>query len=233
MLFDLQGRGRKNVVRVIYLGLAILMGGGLVLFGIGTGGPGGLFDAFTGQGADTTSIVSESQKRAEAAVRRDPQNAAAWAQLARARYISASTGTGFDETQGIFTEQGRRALEGAAQAWRRYLALEPARPDVNVAGLMAQAYSPAGLDQPELAADTVEIITEQDPSASAFVQLAQFAYLAGQMRKGDLAAEKAIELSPRATRRSVERQLETFRRQVTQEAIERAVQDGAVSTPSG
>ena len=34
MLFDLRGRGRRRTVQVIYLSLAILMGGGLVLFGI-------------------------------------------------------------------------------------------------------------------------------------------------------------------------------------------------------
>ena len=31
MLFDLRGRGRRRTVRVIYTGLAVLMGVGLVL----------------------------------------------------------------------------------------------------------------------------------------------------------------------------------------------------------
>ena len=48
MLFDLQGP-RKTFVKVIYLGLAILMAGGLVLFGIGSNNaPGGLADVFGG-----------------------------------------------------------------------------------------------------------------------------------------------------------------------------------------
>ena len=47
MLFDLRGRGRRRTVQVIYLSLAILMGGGLVLFGIGSSSSGGLFDAFS------------------------------------------------------------------------------------------------------------------------------------------------------------------------------------------
>ena len=34
MLFDLKGK-RKRLVQVVYLGLAILFGGGLVLFGVG------------------------------------------------------------------------------------------------------------------------------------------------------------------------------------------------------
>ena len=43
MLFDLRGKGRRRAVRVIYIGLALLMGVGLVGFGIGGGfGGGGL-----------------------------------------------------------------------------------------------------------------------------------------------------------------------------------------------
>ena len=47
MLFDLRGRGRRRTVQVIYLSLALLMGGGLVLFGIGSDQSGGLVDAFS------------------------------------------------------------------------------------------------------------------------------------------------------------------------------------------
>ena len=49
MLFDLRGRGRRRTVQSIYLGLAILMGGGLVLFGIGGTSSGGLLDAIKEQ----------------------------------------------------------------------------------------------------------------------------------------------------------------------------------------
>ena len=51
MLFDLRGRGRRRTVKFVYITLAVLMGGGLVLFGIGGGGAtqGGLVDAITSQ----------------------------------------------------------------------------------------------------------------------------------------------------------------------------------------
>ena len=47
MLFDLRGSGRRRTVKIVYITLAFLMGGGLILFGIGGGGalPGGLVDA--------------------------------------------------------------------------------------------------------------------------------------------------------------------------------------------
>ena len=57
MLFDLRGSGRRRTVKIVYITLAFLMGGGLVLFGIGGGGgiSGGLVDAITERsgGGDT------------------------------------------------------------------------------------------------------------------------------------------------------------------------------------
>ena len=47
MLFDLQGK-RRRVVQATYLTLAVLMGGGLVLFGVGSDVSGGIFDIFSG-----------------------------------------------------------------------------------------------------------------------------------------------------------------------------------------
>ena len=54
MLFDLRSRGRRRTVQVVYLGLAILFGGGLILFGVGTGSGGGLLNAFTGNGSSSS-----------------------------------------------------------------------------------------------------------------------------------------------------------------------------------
>ncbi len=68
MLFDLRGRGRRRTVQAIYLGLALLMGGGLVLFGVGAGnGFGGLLNAFNGNGSSSGAqkqVVSSQEKAA-------------------------------------------------------------------------------------------------------------------------------------------------------------------------
>ena len=68
MLFDLRGR-RRRAVQATYLTLAVLMGGGLVLFGIGGDVSGGLFDAFSGNSSNTTdnSQLDEAHRRAEEA----------------------------------------------------------------------------------------------------------------------------------------------------------------------
>lgn len=233
MLFDLQSRGRKNVVRVIYLWLAILLGGGLVLFGIGTGiEGGGIVDIFN-SGEDTSAQVSRAETRANRAVRQNPDDPQAWADLARARYQTAGLGSNYDSATNTFTASGREKLETAVAAWQRYLALEPERPDPTLARLMAGAYAETGLNQPAEAAAAMEIVTEEQPSAAAYGALAQYAYLADQMRKGDLAAAKAVELAPEAQKRLVRRQLADVKRQILQQQIEEAVQQGAVETSPG
>lgn len=234
MLFDLQSRGRRTAVKIVYLALAVLIGGGLVLFGVGTGtGGGGLVDIFTDDGTDTSSQVNESEKRANRLVRANPQDPTAWAELARARFLTAGQGDNFNEAEGLFTDQGVAKLDSASQAWERYLALEPRRFDANVARLMAQAYAPGALDRPADAATALEIVTEEDPSAAAFSQLAQFAYLAGQERKGDLAAAEAVRLAPEAQKRTVRLQLERAKRDIVQQQLEEAIQRGDIGADDG
>ena len=58
---------------------------------------------------------------------------------------------------------------------------------------MVQAFG--ALNQPDKAAAAQEVITDARPTASTFTQLAVFAYQAGQTRKGDLAKDKALELT--------------------------------------
>jgi hypothetical protein len=231
MLFDLQSRGRKNFVKVIYLGLAILMGGGLILFGIGTGtGGGGLFDVFSGGSSSTSAQVSSAETRAARAVRVHPQDPQAWAALTRARYQTAGLGENYDQATNTFTDSGRSKLESAVVAWQRYLKLDPQRPDVTLARLMAQAYSEAGLDQPAQAASALEIVTEQQPSAAAYAQLAQYAYLALQLRKGDLATAKAVQLAPSAQQRLLRTQLANIKRQAVQQQTQGAAQQSGADS---
>jgi hypothetical protein len=234
MLFDLERRGRKNFIRFIYLSLALLLGGGLVLFGIGTGLPGsGLVDVFSGSGTDATVQVTAEEKRAKRATERNPRDVEAWADLTRARFQTAGFGGNYDETQQVFTDSGREKLAQAATAWQHYLRLDPDPLDVGLARLMANAYGPTGLNQPALATEALEVVTEAEPSAAAFGQLAQFAYLANQMRKGDLAASRAVELSPEAQRRTVRRQLASIRRQIFDRQVRDAVERGALRPQDG
>src|SRR4051794_12552671 len=134
MLFDLRGRGRRRTVQAIYLTLAVLMGGGLVLFGIGGSVSGGLFDAvgLTGGGGSGSSANEQLQKQEKAAVRRarlNPHDETALITLTRVRYQQAGQGDNFDQESGAFKSGGRKELSQAAQSWSSYLALEPKQPD--------------------------------------------------------------------------------------------------------
>ena len=213
MLFDLRGAGRQRVVKVVYITLAVLMGGGLVLFGIGGDVSGGLVDAITERNSssdDGSDRFEQRETRMVARVRANPRDAAAYAELARVRTQLASTGDNYDAATNAYTAGGRAELRQAAQAWERHLALEPDKPDDRVASLMVQAYGTLG--QPDEAATAQEVITDVRPSAATFSQLAVFAYAAGQSRKGDLARSRALELTPKDEREALKGQLDEARK---------------------
>ncbi|MGH2896032.1 MAG: hypothetical protein ACRDPM_22565 [Solirubrobacteraceae bacterium] len=212
MLFDLRSRGRRRTVRAVYLGLAVLMGGGLVLFGVGTGsGIGGLLNAFTGSGSNNQgSIISSAEKTALKQTQKNPSDPAAWGALETARYQNASS-SGFDTATNTYTEAGKKELAKATDAWQKYVALAKS-PANNLAIFAGNAY--ATLGQYASAASAWEAATEADPSAvKSFECLAMTAYAAQQTRKGDLAAAKAVSLVPKASRKALTSQIDLAKTQ--------------------
>lgn len=232
MLFDLRGRGRRRTVQVIYLGLAVLMGSGLVLLGIGgSNNGGGLLDAFTGgDSAPDTGIFGERRKAIEKRVQANRKDAPAWAALARARYQEASAAGGVDAT-GNFNADGRAQLREADRAWKHYLALEPPKPDATVAVIMAQVYGPAGLQRPADAVAAQEIVADTRQDLGSYLQLASFAYAANQTRKGDLAGDKAVALATKDQKAQIKTQVEALKAQAAQAAVQAA--KGASPPPGG
>jgi hypothetical protein len=213
MLFDLRGRGRRRTVQAIYLSLAVLMGGGLVFFGIGGEVSGGLLDGLglTGQGGSQTSsseLLEKQEKRLVQRVRANAKDAPAWAALTRVRFQQAGQGDNYSQETGAFTDSGKRALAQAEAAWDRYLALEPPKPDDQVAPLMVQAFSPLALNKADKGVVAAEIVSDARPSSQSYYQLALYAYEARQTRKGDLAARKAVELAPPDQRAAVKAQVD-------------------------
>ncbi len=209
MLFDLRGRGRRRTVQVFYVFLAIIMGGGLVFLGIGTGNDfGSVFDALGGSGSGSGDVFATQEKNAEKRLKVNPNDSAAWATLARARVQQATQGESVDQKTGQLTRKGREKLQDASTAWQRYLALNPAKPDSALASLMVEAYGEAALNDPAKGVRAAEIVTESRPSAQGFFQLAVFAYAAKDKRRGDLAAAKTLELTPPARKTETKLRLE-------------------------
>jgi hypothetical protein len=212
VLFDLRSRGRRRTVQGIYLALAIVMGGGLVLFGVGAGnGFGGLLDAFkgSGNGSAQSQQVSQQQKQAIAATKANPTSSAAWANLLEADYSAAQQANTSGTT--TFTGTARHNLVLATQAWQRYLQLTP-KPDPTVATVAANTYGYLGQYKNE--ASALQVVTSSTPSATTYYNLAVAAYQAKNATLGDLAASKAISLAPKVTRLQLETQLRQLRTQL-------------------
>jgi hypothetical protein len=212
VLFDLRGRGRRRTVQGIYLGLAVLMGGGLVLFGVGGNVSGGLLDALkTNQSTNGGSDVF--QKRLDTAEKRvvaQPKNATAWADVVKLRFQVAGTGDSYDNTTGAFTPKGKLKLQSVDQAWNRYVDLNPKKIDTTAANYMVQAYAPTALNKSDKLVRAYEYVIDGTPKPTfdQYRNLAIYSYVAGQVRKGDLARGKALELAPKDQRAVVKQQID-------------------------
>jgi predicted Zn-dependent protease len=209
MLFDLRSRGRRRTVQAVYLGLALLMGGGLVLFGVGAGnGFGGILNAFTGNGSGNNQkqVVSAQETQALRQTQANPNDPTGWANLLQARWTNAGQGSNYDTATGTFTAAGKKELAGAVQAWQRYRALVKS-PDPNLTILAARAN--AALGDWGAAANAWEDETLVSPTESkAYECLAVTSYAAGQARKGDLATAKALSLLPKAQQPAIKQSLQ-------------------------
>lgn len=211
MLFDLQGK-RRRVVQATYLMLAVLMGGGLVLFGIGGDVSGGLFDAFSDQngGGGGNGLVEKRIERNEKKVAASPQGSeAARKALVRDYYQLAVAQTG--QNAG-FPDDAKDELRKAAANWKAYLASEPAKPDASLANVAVQIFDPLALNKPKEAEEAARVIAETRNNASGYLALVQFAALAGDTRTADLAAQKAVDLAPKDQRKDVKAQAEQLKK---------------------
>jgi hypothetical protein len=227
MLFDLRSGARRRTVKVVYLGLALLMFVGFVGFSIGSSGlSGGIVDAITGDGSggggDDAAVdrLTTQVRNADAKTKTAPSDPAAWAALAQARIRLSTVGDNLDSATGQYTAEGRRQLTAAGTAWDKYIALKPATPDERLARQMTQAY--LSLGNADKAVGTQEVVTQADPSQQTFQNLAILAYQAGQSRKGDLAATKAVDLAPKDEKKDLKTQLDSAKTQALTQQLQQA-----------
>jgi hypothetical protein len=234
MLFDLKGK-RRRVVQGVYLTLAILMGAGLVLFGIGSSTNGGLGDLFSGGGGSNkgNDVVQKKIDAAEKQLQVNPKNVAALGDVIRGHYQLATAKA--DPNTGVFSKDASDDLRQAADAWQRYVATNPKKVDVGLGRVMVQAYS--GMAQLATgsqatatkywagASEASELIAGQQPNAANYIALVQYASLAKQTNKADLAGQKAISLAPKSQRKAVQQQ-------VTQAKAAGTSQAGGTASPA-
>jgi len=211
MLFDLRGR-RRRAVQATYLMLALLMGGGLVLFGIGGEVSGGLVDAFKGGGggSSTDSALEDRVDKAEERLAANPQNPVVLQNLIR-DYYSLATSQRESGTIG-FPDDAKDELRKAGAYWQRYTQAVTGEPSAEAARYALQVYDVAALNRPKEAQKAAAILAQDSNDVASYLRLVSYAALAGDERTADLAAKKAVDLAPKDQRKQVKQQAEQLKK---------------------
>jgi tetratricopeptide (TPR) repeat protein len=224
MLFDTRGK-RKNVIRVVYAVLALLMGTSL-FFVVGPVNIGELI----GNSASTeaSEIFDEQAERIEKRLREEPNNEQLLISLTRARInggnarIEVAPG---EEVQEVPPE-ARDEYEKALEAWERYLEDAGEEPNASAAQLVAGTFfrlaesatsTRAAEEDVAIATEAQRIAAEQRPSVGSLSTLAYYEYFNGNFEAGDEAKQRAIEEVPsKAEEKAVEAQLKELRKNAKQ-----------------
>lgn len=232
MLFDIRGR-RKNVVRVVYAMLALLMGASLFLV-VGSGSIADLFT--TGSSTNAAAVLDEQAERTEAKLRRNPDNEALLLSLTRTRAAAGNALAEVNPQTGepVVTPEGRVELQQAAEAWERYLQLadEPNTSGAQLAAgtlfSLAQTAPTLGeaKENVEKAAETQRIVAKARPSLGSFSSLAIYEYFAGNFAAGDKAQASAqFKAASKEEQTNVAKQLTLVRQNA--KAFEKQTQEAA------
>ncbi len=212
MLFDLRGRGRRRTVQIIYLGLAVLIGVGLVGFGVGGGfGGGGVLNSLNGEGSNSASFSAQIDKYKKLTAKQ-PSNIHAWEQLTLAQLHEAG-GEKYTSASGGLTGKGKELFTQVAQSWNSYVALNPPKPNPELAQEVLRVFGEEGLNQPAEAVKVLQIVIATKHGSTAqyqstlYAELAEYAYKANNPGTGDLASEKAVALAPSGDRKRLQTEL--------------------------
>ncbi|HEX2095920.1 MAG TPA: hypothetical protein VHF50_00955 [Solirubrobacterales bacterium] len=222
MLFDTRGR-RRNVIRVVYVILALLMGGSLFL----TVGPFSLSEII-GEGGtgDAAEVFHEQEERLEEQVAKKPNDAGLLLNLTRARLGAAQAQTDVDPQTGlpgVPPADAQDDYDEALESWTRYLEVAGDEASASGAQLVAQTYF--GLaergsstftdvqENLETALRAQRIVVEELPNYGSFSSLAIYEYFNGNFQAGDKAAKRAIAAAPsQAEAKNARKQLAEFRK---------------------
>jgi hypothetical protein len=184
MLFDIRGR-RKNVVRVVYAVLALLMGLSL-FFVIGPAPISELFGGNSADGGNNAEPFEEQAARIEGRLKKEPEDPQLLLNLSRARtnvgnqlsVVNPETG----ESQ--MTAAARQQFEKAGIAWEDYVKATD-EPSPSGAVLAAGNYfrlaqtsrTPAEIEANlDAAAAAQQLVVDKRPSGGALATLALYRF---------------------------------------------------------
>lgn len=217
MLFDLRGGRRRNVVKVVYATLAVLMGLSLFLV-IGGFNIAELFNGNGTSQGDAAEPYEEQAERIEARLKKDPDNPDLLLSLTRAHVNAANTQVTVEPNgfQTVTTE-GIEQYELAYQSWSDYLKATD-EPNPSLALLMssalvqmtefAQSFSQAET-RIKSAVEAQEIVAEERPTLNAYSTLALYTYFTGDIDAAEKARAEAKKLAgSKAERDAIDKQLD-------------------------
>lgn len=231
MLFDIRGR-RKNVVKVVYAILALLMGLSLFL----VVGPAPIQDLFGTGGASTSAAdqLEDQAERIERKLKKEPEDPELLLALTRAR-ISAGNALAVSNPETgefAYTPESRQQLFLASETWSKYLKAAD-EPNAGGAQLVAQAFF--GLAQTARtiseaegnvreAAKAQQIVAKDRPSLGSLSTLAIYRYYSFDYEGAERARKEAARYADTKTaRETLDKQLDeiskrghAFEKQVAQ-----------------
>ncbi len=199
------------MIQAIYLVLAIVLVGGTVLFGVGTGLP-GLFG--NNNNANSVDLEKQQQERIEQVERQlaaNPKSQEALVTLASLQYSQAMARLPENAVQ--TTAEVNSGLRQVAATWERYLETEPKRIDTALANKMAAVFGPSALNQPNDWADVQGLVAQQaateaesrgeDPPINVYLQLLAAQTAADRTRQAKVTEERITELAPKGQEQAV------------------------------
>ena len=190
--------------------LALLMGGGLVLFGIGGDVSGGLLDAFKGGGGSSGNEALEDRiDNQKERLQQNPQNVVVLQNLVRDYYSLATSKQ--ESNSNAFPDDAKDDLRQAGVYWQRYIGATD-EPNPDTAGYALQVYDVQALNRPKEAQKAAAILAEAANDSASYLRLVSYAARAGDTRTADLATQKAVDLAPKAQRKLIKQQAEALKK---------------------
>ena len=239
MIFDLKSGKRRLVVQVVFGFLAFVFAISFIGFGVGSGGIGGLFDAIgLGGSSNSSDPQFDSQiSDAQDAIKANPKDGNAYADLIAAYYGSAQQGISRDQQTGqVSIESGAQSdLNQAGQAWADYLKTKPNPVNPNAAASAVQVF--VLLNDAAGAAQAQQVLADKQRTSAAYAQLALYLFAGGNLKEGDAAGQKAVDAASPAQQKQVQKTIDGYHQQAVkyqkQLAQQRQQQGGQAAQQAG
>jgi hypothetical protein len=218
MLFDLRSGRRRNVVKVVYATLAVLMGLSLFLV------IGGFNIAELFSGNETVNVSEEFEDDAERLEQRlvkDPENEQLLLSLTRARINAGNSlyeGDPGAQVRNI-TPEAVEQFRLASEAWEEYLDAAK-KPSASGALLVAPTMitlaensrnAQESLEKAELGTEAAGIVARQRPNLNSLATYAFYTALLAEKEKAEkIANEAKKETTEKAQREAIDKQVDEY-----------------------